>query len=263
LNKKANGNKKIKQSGKRDQDLLKVLQERLAEAQKFETIGLLASGLAHNVNSPLAAIILTAEVALAKHPELVELKDILHSAERIQEIIGNLAEKCQQEQTDEAGDVDLNQLVQDELRFLQANLFLKHRVEVKTSLKAHLPPIRGHFGDFSLCFFHLVQNALDAMIQAPLCRLTVRTGFLKSRKSVWLSVADTGCGIPKANLPRIFEPLFTTKADLNLNLEQYRLAPAGLGLWVVRQVLDKYRAGIQVQSRVGQGSVFKIAVPMG
>lgn len=240
-----------------------ALEKRLLECRKLETIGLVASGIAHNLNSPLAAIILTAEVAASKYPEIVEFKDILESAGRIQDIVSNLADKSHLEQSDEEMEIDLNELLQAELKFLQANLFLKHYVEVETDLQAGLPQIRGRYGDFSFCFFNLVQNALDAMLETQAKKLTVQTEFLKSRKVIRVTVADTGCGIAPEHLARIFEPSFTTKAGLQAEPDHFRLESLGLGLPAVKQILAKYGGSIEVKSRAGRGSQFRVNIPVG
>lgn len=240
---------------------VRLLETQLRQAQKMEAIGLLASGIAHNINSPLSAIIMTAEMAQAKHPEVTELGDILQASSRIGEIISNLMTKSRQEQSSAEMEIDVNDLVKTELKFLEANLYFKHNVDVELTLAPELPRIHGLYSDFSQCFQNLVQNALDAMVASDELLLTVRTRFDAGRDKVILSIRDTGSGIAEEDKNRIFEPFFTTKSDVG---EANRLRPSGtgLGLSTARQLLAKYGVAIEVDSHVGRGSEFHIVIPV-
>ncbi len=240
----------------------RLLEESLRQAQKLEAVGLLASGLAHNINSPLAAIIVTAEMAQAKYPQVREFQDIMQAADRIQEIVANLMTKSRQEQSTEEMDIDLNQLVKTELKFLEANLFFKHQVELEVNLEPKLPRIQGLYSDFSQCFYNLVQNALDAMQEVEERKLIVKTGFLEGEGSIYLSIRDTGCGIAQEHLKRIFEPFFTTKPENHEDSEQLRPSGTGLGLSTSQQLMDKYCASVEVSSQIERGSEFRITIPL-
>jgi signal transduction histidine kinase len=240
----------------------RLLEENLRQAQKLEAVGLLASGLAHNINSPLAAIIVTAEMAQARYPEIKEFRDIMQAADRIQEIVANLMAKSRQEQSTEETDIDLNQLVKTELKFLEANLFFKHQVSAEIKLDPKLPRLRGLYSDFSQCFYNLVQNALDAMQDTEDRCLTVKTGLGDDGQIVFLSVRDTGCGIQQELLPRIFEPFFTTKQEIRNDLEQFKPSGTGLGLSTTRHLLTRYNATLDVTSEIGRGSEFRINIPL-
>jgi PAS domain S-box-containing protein len=240
----------------------RLLEENLRQAQKLEAVGLLASGLAHNINSPLAAIIITAEMAQARFPDMKEFKDIMQAADRIQEIVANLMTKSRQEQSTEEIDIDLNQLVKTELKFLEANLFFKHQVSANLSLAPELPRIRGIYSDFSQCFYNLVQNALDAMQGVEDRRLTVKTGLACDKNAIFLSVHDTGCGIAREHLQRIFEPFFTTKLVMSGDLEQSKPSGTGLGLSTTKYLLTRYGAAMEVASEIGQGTEFRVSIPV-
>lgn len=241
---------------------IELLEENLRQAQKLEAVGLLASGLAHNINSPLAAIIVTAEMAQDRYPEVKEFRDIMQAADRIQEIVANLLTKSRQEQSTEELEIDLNQMVKTELKFLEANLFFKHQVSTEVSLDPGLPRVRGIYSDFSQSFYNLVQNALDAMQEVEDKCLTVKTGLANGGNAIFLSVRDTGCGIPQEHLPRIFEPFFTTKQEINCDPELGRPSGTGLGLSTTRHLLARYGAAVEVASQVRQGSEFRIVVPV-
>lgn len=240
---------------------LRILESQLLQAQKMEAIGLLASGVAHNVNSPLSAIIMTAEMAQISHPDVKEFGDILQAAARIGEIVSNLTTKTRQDQSSKEMEIDVNKLVETELKFLEANLFFKHNVELSLNLEPGLPKIRGLYSDFSQCCQNLFQNALDALESARECKLIVTTRFDKEKGCIHLCIRDTGCGIPSAQLSRIFEPFYTTKVD-GADSDPRKPSGTGLGLSTARQLLNKYNATITVESRVGEGSEFCIHFPV-
>jgi|GEM_PF-1736123 len=258
----ADGYPKVLVACAQDISDMRLLESQLRQAQKLEAIGLLASGLAHNINSPLSAIIMTTEMAQAKHPQVTEFDDILQAAARIGEIISNLMTKSRQEQSNEEMEIDVNQLVQTELKFLESNLFFKHNVDLEVDLAPDLPKIRGLYSDFSQCFHNLVQNALDAMSTASQTGLCVRTSWDQARNRITLSIRDTGCGIPTENIEKIFEPFFTTKSELGTEWDPYRPSGTGLGLSTVRQLLARYNATVDAESWQGEGSEFKIAIPV-
>ncbi len=240
---------------------MRLMENHMRQAQKLEAIGLLASGLAHNINSPLSAIIMTAEIAQAKQPEIAEFDDILEAAARIGEIITNLMTKSRQEQSDEEMEINLNDLVRIEMKFLEANLFFKHGIERDVKLAKNLPSIKGYYSDFSQCFQNLISNAMDAMAGSKDCKLDVQTRLDEGNNRIILRVRDNGCGIPRAELDQIFEPFFTTKADVDSSFHA-RPSGTGLGLSTVKQLMSRYGASLEVNSKVGLGSEFRIIIPV-
>jgi PAS domain S-box-containing protein len=237
------------------------LQDHLRQSRKLEAIGLLASGFAHNINSPLSAIIMTAEMAQVKHPDVREFEDILQAAARIGEIVTNLMIKSRQEQASAEAEIDLNQLVRTELKFLEANLFFKHSVELDLDLQEDLPKVRGLYGDFSQIFQNLVQNALDAMADSEENHLQVRTWYERDGERVGLSIRDNGCGIPEDHVDKLFQPFFTTKTQLD-GSDPIQPSGTGLGLHMTWKLVEQYGGTIQVESRPGEGSLFTLLIPM-
>jgi signal transduction histidine kinase len=143
------------------------------------------------------------------------------------------------EETEDRLLLDLNEIYRQELDFYLANPFFKHRLEKHFHFHAGLPPIYGHYIDFSQSFRNLLENALEAMEGCERRRLTVATGLEKGRRL--LHLGDTGPGIPPEIRPRLFEPFFTTKADR-----------AGLGLFMARRLLSPYGGEIMINSVPGE-----------
>ncbi|MFH1861190.1 MAG: histidine kinase dimerization/phospho-acceptor domain-containing protein [bacterium] len=181
------------QKRKRDIGGKNVQQHLLKDAElrhqkNKELIGHLMPGIIHNINSPLAAISMTAEVLRMKYPDQEELEDILHAVSRIGDIISNLMMKCLREQTKEPGKVDLNELIHLETNFLKANLVFKHEVESELDLQPNLPAVWGRYGDFSLCFYSLLMNLLCSLDNVEYRRLMLQTRYDRTAKKVHLVI---------------------------------------------------------------------------
>jgi signal transduction histidine kinase len=157
-------------------------------------------------------------------------------------------------QSDAPIDVNLGELIEDLLLLYQSKMRNKDlRVETASRVKC---PVRAHSGELRQVFSNLISNAIDA---AP------AHGWIRVRLSPWVNrghddcrgvlvtVADTGEGIPREFRARIFDPFFTTKKDIG----------TGLGLWVVRQLVEKQHGWVKVKSRVGRGTVLAVFVPAG
>ena len=243
------------------QEKQRELELRLIQESKLSAVGMLASGIAHNINNPLTSIIGRAQLLLMDHPELEEdLSPIIHQAKQIEAIVHNLTYKTRQEQTRKKQRLDLNHLLKQELEFLKADLDFKHKVEKEYDFDESLPPIWGVYSDFSQSLLNIIRNALDAMYKSERKKLTVRT--YHDEENIYIEVGDTGCGIPEEVLPHIFEPFFTTKP---LAGEAHGDEPTGtgLGLSTCRQLLGGYRAEISVKSKLGEGTTFTVKIPIG
>jgi len=242
------------------QEKQRELELRLIQESRLSAVGMLASGIAHNINNPLTAIMGRAQLLLMEHPEIEEdLSPILHQARQIEAIVRNLTYKTRQEQTKEKQRLDLNHLLRQELEFLKADLDFKHKVEKEYDFDEDLPPIWGVYSDFSQSLLNIIRNALDAMYHSERKKLTVRT--YHDEENIYIEIGDTGCGIPDDVLPHIFEPFFTTK-PLAGRAKPGEPTGTGLGLSTCRQILKEYGAEISVRSKVGEGTTFTIKVPI-
>jgi signal transduction histidine kinase len=234
------------------------LEVRLVHLSKLSDIGALAQGIAHNLRSPLTAIRGFAELIQMKHPDLQELKTIVRSADQIEDIVGNIMYKSRQEQRRDRQSIDLNRLLREELKFLEADSRFKHQTEKVYRFADDLPTVEGVYSDFSQCFTNLIRNSLDAMHKSDRKQLTVETE--KNGDSVIVLVSDTGSGIQKEHLDRIFEPFFTTK-PLAGEAKPGEPTGTGLGLSTCVQLLKPYGAEIAAESEVGVGTTFSVRIP--
>ena len=226
------------------------LERRLVQADKLSSIGLLAAGVAHEVNTPLAVIsnyaqMLTKQVA-GDDGKAKLLERITKQTFRASEIVNSLLNFSRTSPT-EFIDLDLNRVV-CETAHLVEHQFQRAGVTTKLVLAENLPAIRGNSGKLQQVFLNLFINARDAMAGGG--ELDVRTwtknGF------VHVEVADTGQGIPPELLPRIYDPFFTTKGPKK---------GTGLGLSITYGIVQEHSGIIEAESTPGHGTRFRLEFP--
>jgi two-component system, NtrC family, sensor kinase len=226
------------------------LEQRLVQADKLTSIGLLAAGVAHEVNTPLAVISTYAQM-LAKQVANDEQKTVLldkiaRQTFRASEIVNSLLNFSRTSTTD-FGDVNLNKVIQETLSLLEHQL-KKAGVEIKTGFDPELEPIHGNAGKLQQVFLNLFLNARDAMDRGGV--LEVRTWSEPSGARV--DVTDTGPGIPAELLHRIYDPFFTTKAARK---------GTGLGLAVTYGIIQEHGGSIEVSNPRTGGARFHLELP--
>jgi two-component system, NtrC family, sensor kinase len=225
------------------------LEQRLMQADKLSSIGLLAAGVAHEVNTPLAVISTYAQM-LAKQVAHDEQKSLLldkiaKQTFRASEIVNSLL-NFSRTSTTSFGDVDLNKVIKETMSLLEHQI-QKVGVQVKLELQGALPPVHGNAGKLQQVFLNLFLNARDAMDGGGL--LTVRTWAEEAGARV--DVSDTGHGISPEHIQRIYDPFFTTKTARK---------GTGLGLAVTYGIIQEHKGSIEVSSRAG-GTCFHIELP--
>jgi hypothetical protein len=225
------------------------LEQRLVQADKLSSIGLLAAGVAHEVNTPLAVISTYAQM-LAKQVANDDQKSILldkiaKQTFRASEIVNSLL-NFSRTSTTSFGDVDLNKVIRETMSLLEHQI-QKVGVEVKLDLAAGLPPVHGNAGKLQQVFLNLFLNARDAMDGGGM--LSVRSWAEESGARV--DVSDTGHGISPEHIQRIYDPFFTTKGSRK---------GTGMGLAVTYGIVQEHKGSIEVSSRQG-GTRFHLRLP--
>jgi two-component system sporulation sensor kinase A len=231
----------------------------LLSEQRLASIGLMASGIAHNISSPLMTIYGLAHLLKMRVPDLEEVDGILSQVDRVHQVVRNMMWKSRQEQEKSIQDLDISQLLREELRFLEADLDYKHNVEKEFSLDPNLPRIRGVYSDFSQALMNIVRNALDAMWDRPERKLRISTAL--AGEDIIIEIEDSGCGIPADKFEEIFTPFYTTKPLVGQQKHKSEPTGTGLGLSIARRLLEPYGVRIQIQSMVGAGTQFTLFVP--
>jgi two-component system, NtrC family, sensor kinase len=227
------------------------LERRLVQADKLSSIGLLAAGVAHEVNTPLAVISTYAQM-LGKQVSGDEVKaklleKIARQTFRASEIVNSLLNFSRTSPTDYV-DVDVNRVIRETLSLVE-HQFKKANVRAELDLVEDLPPVRGNFGRLQQVFLNLFLNARDAMDGDGV--LTVNSGYDDDR--VRLTISDTGHGISPEHVAKIFDPFFTTKSMKK---------GTGLGLSVTYGIVQEHSGSIEVQSTPGVGTQFHLDFPL-
>jgi two-component system, NtrC family, sensor kinase len=231
------------------------LEAQLSQADKLSSIGLLAAGVAHEVNTPLAVISsYTQMLAKQLHGDPQKsglLEKITRQTFRASEIVNNLL-NFSRTSGSEIGDVDVNKVIADTLALLE-HQFKVAKVDVQNALAQKLPPIQGNPGRLQQVFLNLFLNAKDAMPGGGTLRVATMNG-----ESVSVCVSDTGSGIAPENIQRIYDPFFTTK---NAPREGQPRG-TGLGLSVTYGIIQEHAGKIRVESHPGSGTTFTLDFPL-
>jgi PAS domain S-box-containing protein len=235
------------------------LQDELLREQKLANIGMLASGIAHNLNGPLSVIVGYLDLLYARNPQLEEVPLVLAQAERMKEIISNMMMKSRHEQDTRKRAVDLNILLQEELKFLEANLYFKNNIKKQYEFTRGIPLIYGFYSDFSQAFLNIINNAIDAMVDSPRKHLYVKTYY--DEQSIYVQIADTGCGLTPEEIDKIFAPFYSTKPPVGEN-QIGKPCGTGLGLSSTRELVRKYGGEILVDGKPGEGARFTVVYPI-
>jgi signal transduction histidine kinase len=231
------------------------LEAQLSQADKLSSIGLLAAGVAHEVNTPLAVISSYTQM-LSKQLQGDSqksglLEKITRQTFRASEIVNNLL-NFSRTTGSEIGDVDVNKVVTDTLALLE-HQFKVAKVEVENALAAKLPAIQGNAGRLQQVFLNLFLNAKDAMPGGGKLRVATMNG-----ESVSVCITDTGSGIAPEHIQRIYDPFFTTKTSPR----EGQARGTGLGLSVTYGIIQEHAGKIRVESRPGDGTTFTLDFPL-
>ena len=230
---------------------LKESREQLVHAEKLASLGQLAASIAHEINNPLAGVLTYTKLlakkisgdTLEKGAALDYLSKMESEVSRCSRIIRNLLNFSRQTEP-HFKLVDINQVLEQVLAMVGHQAQLQN-VDVVRELSPSLPKVMADFDQLQQVFTNLTLNAIQAMSGGG--RLTLRTSVANSQ--VRIDVQDTGCGISKENLSRLFTPFFTTKE---------KGSGVGLGLAVVRGIIERHKGEIKVQSEVGKGTTFSV-----
>ena len=230
---------------------LQDAQEQLLQSEKLSAIGQLAAGIVHDVRNPLANIMGLAEevrfdIGEDSPDSEVALKMIIANASRATDIVSDLMLFARQSDTKPKYQ-DINETIISSMR-LTEYLARKSKIEVKTQLESPPPVTIYDSQQIGQVLINLIQNAIQAMPNGGELNLSSS----QNRKWVEITIEDTGVGIPKKNLNKIFDPFFSTKPEGE---------GTGLGLSVSYGIITQHKGKIEVKSKVKKGTAFLVKLP--
>jgi signal transduction histidine kinase len=254
-------NRELFEQLQRAYEELRQKSEMLIQNEKMSAIGVLAAGVAHELNNPLTAVVgfaqMIAEKLKANRPanwsdteyERAQqaLENLVQGAHRARDIVGSLLRFARATKPDARTLVDINQTLRDAFVFTE-HLLLRHGIVLEKRLAPELPPVWGNSARLQHVFTNLLINAQQATPSGGTVR--VLTERAEQPKGVWVHVEDTGEGIPPEALERIFEPFYTRKEH-----------GTGLGLSIAKQIIEEHGGEIRVASELGKGARFSVFLP--
>ena len=228
------------------------LEEQMLQTEKLTSLGLLAAGVAHEVNTPLAVISnyiqMLAKQLPSGDPRHQLIDKVVKQTFRASEIVNNLL-NFSRTGAAEFQDVNLNQVIEETLSLVAHPLGKTAQVHVTRNLQQELPSMLGSNNKLQQVFLNLFMNARDAMPSGGI--IEVRTA--SHNGSVEIEITDNGSGIPNEDMNRIFDPFFTTKS--------YGRG-TGLGLSVSYGIIKEHTGKIDVRSTEGKGTSFRLEFPV-
>jgi signal transduction histidine kinase len=227
------------------------LEEQLQISEKMASIGLLAAGVAHEVNTPLTGISSFTQMLLqqapAGDPSTKVLEKIERQTFRAAKIVNGLLNLARPAQVD-SGPCDINAVINDVLSLLE-HQFRNGSIQVRKELAQESPVVQGIEHKLQQVFLNLFLNARDAMPKGGWLTIASR----EDQDGAIVEIADTGSGIPPEQLSRIYDPFFTTK-EIGKG--------TGLGLSITYGIVQEHGGIITCDSQVGQGTRFSIRLPL-
>ena len=247
---------------KRTQQLRRA-QAEAVRSEKLASVGLLAAGIAHELNNPLTGILTFSHLLREKmpdgSPDAEDLDLVIRETKRCAVIIRRLLDFAR-EKTPEKKYVDLNQVIEDTVRIVERPAHLRD-IEISLDLDRDLPQVWADADLIKQVVMNMLVNAQHAIEEKG--SITIQSRRCTESGSpepgampvpmVQFAVIDTGCGIPEKNLQRIFDPFFTSK-EVGKG--------TGLGLSVSHGIIAAHGGSIVVQSNVGEGSTFRVYLPV-
>ncbi len=246
----------------RDVTLEKEFQAQFYQAEKMATIGVLAAGVAHEINNPLAGISGFAE-GLQRRISLIRGKVDQHVLEDFEEYTQTIINECircrdivqtlltfSRPVASSLIPVNINNCVQDTLFILKHHFKEHHNITIKPELGEKLPPILGDEPQLKQVIINLITNAFDATSENG--EIKIQT-IPNEENGVTIIVEDSGCGIPLELQDKLFEPFFTTKPAGKGSI--------GIGLSTCFTIVNNHGGKITVTSDEGKGSTFRVTLP--
>ncbi|MBL8012768.1 MAG: ATP-binding protein [Candidatus Omnitrophica bacterium] len=227
------------------------LRQEIIQTDRLKSIATFASGMAHEIKNPLTSIKTFCEYL----PTRIQDKEFLNTfipivikdAERINELIHDLLDYAKPS-TPQLAKSDIHKIIETVIDALSAKMIARKIEVIRIFNKAHIPEIPLDAKQIKQALLNIMLNSIEAMSENGHLQLT--TQLSTDHKVLIITIADNGCGIPKEDLSRIFDPFFTKKEK-----------GTGLGLSITHGIIKEHRGKIFVESTLGQGTTFHVQLP--
>jgi two-component system NtrC family sensor kinase len=230
---------------------LKRTHEQMLRTETLSAVGTLASGVAHELATPLASVINYVQMIRRRTDERERLAEEMSIVEkelvRCSGILRGMLSFVRAPETEKVP-TDVNNIIRD-LTELMRYRAKSGKVTVKESLEPSLPPVMAVPGQIKQVFMNIMVNAIEAMKEGG--KLELETSMKHEGRQIAVRISDTGCGIPRSDLNRIFEPFYTSKNE-----------GTGLGLSLTYGIVKGHGGDIEVNSEEGRGTTFVISLPV-
>jgi PAS domain S-box-containing protein len=241
------------QGSARDITKLKRIERQLLQAEKLSGLGTMISGVAHEINNPLTAIMGNAELMLMNDSttpnDRKSLEVILHESERAARIVGGLLTFAR-EHTPERRMINVNDVIMEALRLREYSLRVSN-IRTEQFLSDDLPATFADPYQLQQVFSNIINNARDALMDVGGGTLTIRT--IRNGSKLFIEFQDDGPGVTGENIQKIFDPFFTTK-DIGKG--------TGLGLSIAYGIIEEHNGRIEIESQPGAGAKFTVQLPI-
>jgi len=248
----------------RDLSGRRELQGQMVQTDRLAAVGTLAAGVAHEINNPLAYVLLNLQYLLREVPKLSEdsgrlahlverVREARHGAERVGAIVRDLKTFSRSDE-EQVGPIELKRVLLSAIKVARTQLMSQGQI---VEAFEEVPPVRANASRLEQVFLNLLINAIQALPSddANRSRIHVRIWWERGTTdegAVCIAIADTGAGIPEEHLDRVFDPFFTTK-PVGLG--------TGLGLPICHSLVTQMGGTISVKSKLGEGTRFTVSLP--
>ncbi len=227
------------------------VQKAMMQQEKLASVGRLSAGVAHEINNPLTTILTTSmliqEELDPQDPNYQELETITKEALRCRKIVASLLDFARQS-TPSRKECDLNNIVRESVVLTNKQAAFSD-LTLTCELADNMPPIHLDKGQIQQSIINLIINAIEATAAGG--AISISTVYKPDQESIEIAVNDTGEGISKDDIVKIFDPFYTTKDSGN-----------GLGLAITHGIIEQHNGTIDVDSKLGRGTTFKITLPL-
>ena len=270
----------IQEYNKELEKLVKARTRELVQAERRAAFSLFSKGIVHNLRGPLTAIYGGIQLLQIKKEKIDTMQidgmpdEMVHylklvtkyvgiinlSAQKLNDMIESLMTKFKTDNSVIIEKIELNQLLMQEISFLTANPRFKHNINKIIDLSSEQLYAKVIPGDINQIVENIVLNALDAMYESNAPEINFASG--KDGDIVWFSISDNGPGMSLEVQEKIFDAFYSTKPMANESGDNTGPVGTGLGLFMCKQIVGKYKGKLELYSAPGKGAEFKISLPV-